>query len=214
MDTYVPPMDSGSSRAVDAGRATPDVPSTVDAGAPQNKDDVAVGPWSCEFTNPFSKADECRDYSGTWMKSDIEADCAAVFTSVKGKLFNSACDTSGAFGYCAIEAIGGAKILNFYYAGDQAMTAQVCTGQLKGLWFPLTNDDNDAGNTSEGDAGNTNESDAASDKGADDAGGTDNGNTDAGKQARATLALETQARATLEELTGHTSRRANVVTLK
>ena len=50
--------------------------STDDAGANNDaSSDLTLSEFVCNYTNPFSRGNECRTYLGSWTQADVEADC-------------------------------------------------------------------------------------------------------------------------------------------
>ena len=100
--------------------------------------DAPVAPTaSCTYTNAFSMAAECRDYTDPrWTDALIAADC----TTARGTLRTGvACDTAGSLGTCAI-AIPNVRTTRLTFPGTDASrcaaTRTGCTVFARGTFAP------------------------------------------------------------------------------
>ena len=117
----------------DAGRG--------DVGAVEDAGDVAPGMVGvCDYENPFSRASECKAYTGDgWTAADAEANCAAGPLGSPGTWRGGqACMVDGLLGVCAVDEDAGLGYdLHVSGTAEECGTAEnACTGFLEGTFTP------------------------------------------------------------------------------
>ena len=115
------PEDSVADEAVDAD----DSPTT----APP---DYVSETLACRYDNTFSGFSECKEYSGMWLREDIDVDCGEVFCGVSGEIRAERCERDAALGTCEVEVSAITSTVTFYYGGDLGVTASMCDSFLGG----------------------------------------------------------------------------------
>ncbi len=80
----------------------------------------------CDYTNPFSQGDECREYSGSgWTGEEIEADCEDQSGTAT---LDAVCDDSGVLGRCIIDGGTDREVQIVSYGSDEGSCAITQTG--------------------------------------------------------------------------------------
>jgi hypothetical protein len=123
--------DNNQSATVGApSPSTGDLTPTSNIGAPTT-------PWSCAYTNRFSSALECKDFTGSgWTLDSARSDCDAQ----QGSTFTEAgCAVPASLGQCVLE--GGTELAtNLHFPGDDeaqcAITQQGCEVFAGGSFTP------------------------------------------------------------------------------
>ncbi len=105
-----------------------------DAGADTNAPDSVRFDLACNYTNPFSKGPECREYVGQWSQAAVESDCDAQ----SGEATPGVCPTDQLLGRCEVpvENFGNAYIFAYGEASACAAQRVGCTVFAKGTWQP------------------------------------------------------------------------------
>lgn len=128
--------ESGAS--VDLG-AGPDlsVEDSADMGSGVSPDMGAVAPdmavaqvGRCEYTNPFSRGQECKEYTGAgWTAASAEADCGAVFANTAGTFEAGArCGYASELGRCVVGEAEGEGYLLINEGADPGQCGLAQTG--------------------------------------------------------------------------------------
>ncbi|MEZ4459025.1 MAG: hypothetical protein R3E66_04725 [bacterium] len=109
--------------------------STDDAGANNDaSSDLTLSEFVCNYTNPFSRGNECRTYLGSWTQEDVEADC----TTQMGEATSGTCPADSLLGTCEIATDGlGLAVLHAYGEASACNAQSVgCRVFAKGEWKP------------------------------------------------------------------------------
>jgi hypothetical protein len=94
----------------------------------------ALSEFVCNYTNPFSRGDECRAYVGSWTEADVAADCLAQ----QGEVVVGTCAADSLLGTCEIPAEGlGMSVLHAYGEASSCNAQSIgCRVFAKGEWKP------------------------------------------------------------------------------